>query len=157
MRSWSLKLLSPEGLLTELKSLSSILKSKRKDKIPWSIQWTKRSKDSTNKRLCTKLSWFPKKKKRLQQETLWKKLPSRLRRSSCQRRPFLMTGRKHSSVCSKEIRLFRQSKNSLNKSKMISFRLNLKFQELEMKLRKSKKSLKIWPWSFKRWRVIKNS
>jgi len=53
-----------------------------------------------------------------------------------------MIGRSLFSVCNREIKLCKLSKNSSNKSKMIFFKSNLRFQESEMKPEKSKRKLK---------------
>lgn len=45
MKLWNLKLLLHVELLIELKNLSSILRSKRRDKILWLIPWTRKSRD----------------------------------------------------------------------------------------------------------------
>lgn len=110
-----------------------------------------------SKRPYIKLSWYHRRKRLQLQETPWKKLPSKLRRLSCPRRPYLMIGKSHSLVCNKETRLSRPLKSSSSKSKMIFFRLNLKFQEWRMRPRKSKRPLRTFPTRFKRWEVMKSS
>tara|TARA_B110000285_G_scaffold155103_1_gene173052 strand:- start:1193 stop:1378 length:186 start_codon:yes stop_codon:yes gene_type:complete len=56
-----------------------------------------------------------------------------------------MIGRSLFSVCNREIKLCKLLRNSSNKSKMTSFKLNLRFLESEMKPEKSKRKLKIYP------------
>ncbi len=55
-----------------------------------------------------------------------------------------MTGKNHYLECSKEIKLYKQLRNLLNKSKMIFFKQSLKSLVLEMKLKKNKRNLKIY-------------
>ena len=157
MKLWNLKLLLHVELLIELKNLWSILKSKRKDKIPWLIPWTRKSRDWMSKRRFIKLNWSRKKKKLLLLGILLRRLLLKSRKLSCQRKLFWMIGRSLFSVCNREIKLCKLLRNSSNKSKMTSFKLNLRFLESEMKPEKSKRKLKIYPTVSKKWKVMKNS
>ena len=157
MKLWNLKLLLHVELPTELKNLWSILRSKRKDKIPWLIQWTRKSRDWMNKRLFIKLNWSRRRKKLLLLGILSRKLLLKLRKLLCQRKHFWMIGKSLFSVCNREIKLCKLLKNSSNKSKMIFFKLNLRFLESEMKPEKSKRKLKIYLTVSKKWKVMKNS
>jgi len=157
MRSWSLKLLLRGELHTVLKSQWWTLKSKRRARMCLLIPWMRRSRGWMSRKLSIKPNWFHRKKKLPLLETLLRKLLSKLRRSSCQRRPFLMTGKNLFLVCNREIKLFRPLRSSSSRSKTISFRLSLRYLVFVMRPRKSKKSPRILLNNSIKWRKMKNS
>lgn len=125
MNKWKARLLILKQTLIEQKKMLYSLSLKRKNKIYWSIPWTKRSRDKLSKKLFSLLSWYHKKKKLNKLDRSWKKHILKCRKSSLPRKISLKDGRNLLWPCKEWTMPYKQSKKPWKDNKSWIYKLAL--------------------------------